>query len=549
MEYIQALKEPGILGPLESHIRGLSQLGRQEAEDLRKLIQLNTSNQERLITQLRYSLTDSLIDQLNQALEGRQLIVKRNLEDLIDRIGERKFSKAKLRKCFEDWLDGGAKLGEEVYIAVNSRKTGIEYDGLQEIIKEEDDRFLTAFWAICSLAQHKTVEALKQSLFLRTSYQIDVNRLGEVIRKGDELKKQPQIVSQIELAEQRINDQNQIEQFLKELNLQARTTDELLQLIGGEQIFKFVSKETVRLLLTRLLTEDIQQPLRIESTRPDWYHLQMANDLSLLLWGMKTYPAETDLFNAYINHISPINFLIERLANNNFREGILVDSTLKDLRQRVNQLTKEYQQRFSSGLSRHKHWTTADFLKRIFQPTRAKYPQATCFILILDGGRWDIVEYLLPALKACLPNHELSSITPLEALEPTTTEINRQALVGALLEKEGDVAFYTYVEGINKREEIGQALNDEKPIKVLNFNFIDSRLHTTALEPPIFYEELALELKANILPYFKNLPAQSLIFMLSDHGFLYQPSKKEAYSHGGASVFEKVIPCGIWLPK
>ena len=102
---------------------------------------------------------------------------------------------------------------------------------------------------------------------------------------------------------------------------------------------------------------------------------------------------------------------------------------------------------------------------------------------------------------------------------------------------------------MNKREEIGQALGDERPIKVINFNFIDARLHSAVLELSIFYEELALELKANILPYFKNLPAQSLIFMLSDHGFSYQPSKKEPYSHGGASVFEKVIPCGIWLPK
>ncbi|MDI6781708.1 MAG: DUF6079 family protein [bacterium] len=549
VEYIQALKEPGIQGPIESHIRGLSQLGRHEAEDLRKLIQMDTSNQERLITQLRYSLTDSLIDQLNQALEGRQLIVKRNLEDLIDRIVERKFQKAKLRKCFEDWLDGGEKLAEEVYVSVNSRKTDTEYDGLQEVIKEEGDRFLAAFWAVCSMAQHKPMEALKQSLFLRSSYQIDSNRLDEVIRHGSELKKQPQTANQIELAEQRIREQNQTEQFLRELNLSARTIDELLQLIAGEHIFKFVSKEAVRLLLTRLLTEDIQHPLSIESTRPDWYHIQMANDLSLLLKGMKTYPAETDLFNAYINHISPINFLIERLASNNFREGILVESILKDLRHRVNQLTKEYQQRFSAELSKHKHWTTDDFLKRIFYPTRAKYPDAACFIIILDGGRWDVFEYLLPEIKACLPNHELSVITPLESLEPTTTEINRQAMVGALLEKEDEAAFYTYVEGINKREEIGQVLSDEKPIKILNFNFIDSRLHTTMLEPHIFYQELSLELKANILPYFKNLPGQSLIFMLSDHGFLYQPSKKEAYSHGGSSVFEKVVPCGVWLPK
>lgn len=555
VEYIQAIKEPNIRAPLESHIRGLSELGRQEAEDLRKLIQLDTSNQERLITQLRYLLTDNLIDQLNQALEGRQLIVKRNLEDLIDRIVQRKFQKAKLKKCFEDWLDGGEKLSEEVYVSINSGKTNVEYAGLEEIVKEEDERFLTAFWAVCALAQHKPMEVLRQSLFLRSSYQIDLNRLDEVINKGSELKKQPQAVNQIELAEQRIRDQNQTEQFLRELNLAARTVDELLQLIGGEEIFRFVSKEAVRLLLTRLLSEEIQQPLSIELVRPDWYHLQMANDLSMLLSRMKSYQtekAETDLFNAYINHISPINFLIERLANNNFREGILVDSTLKELRQRVSQLTKEYQQRFSTELSRHKHWTTADFLKKIFHPTRAKYSETTCFILILDAGRWDVFEYLLPDIKACLSNHELSMITPLEALEPTTTEVNRQAMVGALLEKEEEKAeavFYTYVEGINKREEIGQVLSDEKPIKIFNFNFIDKRLHTSMLEPPLLYQELKLELKANILPYFKNIPRQSLIFILSDHGFSYQPSKKEAYAHGGSSVFEKVVPCGVWVPK
>lgn len=546
VEYIQALKEPAIRSSLESHIRGLSELGRQEAEDLRKLIQLDTANSERLITQLRYSLTDNLIDQINQAHSGRQLIVNRNLEDLVDKIIDRKFPKAKLRKCFEDWLDAGEKLADEVYVAVNSRKTGTEYAGLQEIIKEEDDRFLTGFWAVCALAQHKTVEELKQSLFLRTSYQIDVQRVDEIIRKGDELKEQPQVINQIELVEQKLKDRNQTEQFLRELNLPARNTDDLLQIIAREKIFKFVSREAVRLLLTHLLAGE---PLNIECAGPDWSHIQMVNDLSRLLTGMASYPVETDLLNAYINHISPVNFLIERLGGNNFREGILVESTLKDLRQKVHQVTKEYHQRFSSELSRHKHFSTADFLKRIFEPARAKHPEASCFIFILDGGRWDTVEYLLPHLLGSLPNHELSELIPLEALEPTTTEINRQALVGAILEKEGEVAFYTYGEGMNKREEIAHALADERPIKVLNFNFIDSRLHTGVLELSVFYEELALELKATILPYFKNLPGQSLIFILSDHGFVYQPSKKAPYSHGGTSAFEKIIPCGIWLPK
>jgi hypothetical protein len=376
-----------------------------------------------------------------------------------------------------------------------------------------------------------------------------MNRLDEIIRKGDELKKQPQITNQIELAEQRLKDQNQTEQFLKDLNLAAKTTDELVELITREEIFQFVSKEAVRLLLTHLLTEEMQEPLNIECARQDWAHIQMANDLSGLLTRMKSYPAEFDLLNAYINHIAPINFLLERLAYNNFREGILIEETLKDFRQKVHQLTKEYQHRFSAELLGHKHFSTADFLKRVFEPTRAKYPKAACFIFILDGGRWDTIEYLLPKIKVYLPNHELSALIPLEALEPTTTEINRQALVGTLLENEEEVVLYTYGEGMNKREEIDQALLEEKPIKVLNFNFIDFRLHMAVLELPIFYEGVALELKANLLPYFKNLPTSSLIFILSDHGFLYQPAKKEPYSHGGASAFEKIIPCGIWLPK
>ncbi len=550
IEYLDTLKEPRYRSPLESHIRSLSELGRPEIEGLRKLLEIDTSNVERLIIQLRYLLTEGLISQVNQALEGRELIVKRDISTLIEDIGERKFQKVKLLKCFEDWVNQGENLSDDVYIAIASGSPkGVEnsegYRDSQDAIVEKGERFLSAFWAVCALAQHKGIGGVRESIFLRTAYQINLAHLDQIVQKGLVLKLRTESQGEIEIAERSMKERGEMELFLKELMLYSSSTTELLQIIANEEIFRSVSKEATCLFVNHVLSKDILPTFCVESKRDDWYHIQMTQTLAMLMEKIRGYSTEEDILFAYIHNVSPINFLIEKLANENFREGLLSVEQIKTLNQKVSRITKEYVREFGAKFVAHKHLSISDFYQEIFIPYRKKYPEAFSIIFILDGARWDTFDYLLPQLKQGLPDHNMVQLIALEALEPTVTKINRSALLGPLLEE--GAGFYSYGEGSHKREEICELLSDQTSIKAINFNFIDDRLHSTSIDLPTFYEELNLEMKNNILPYFKHLPKQSLIFIISDHGFLYQPSKKESYTHGGSSPFEKILPCGIWV--
>lgn len=254
----------------------------------------------------------------------------------------------------------------------------------------------------------------------------------------------------------------------------------------------------------------------------------------------------------YVKYISPLNFLFERLIALNFREDLLSKPVLDELEKEITAANQEFNHRFME--SQDRPLSTADFLSSVYQPYREKHPHKSVYIIIFDGMRWDAWEYLLPVIKKALIGHKLAEVVPLEALRPTTTPVNRKALLGGVNEEEEgqilgeDYLFLTAAERGYRREEVADFFQQEVSVKIINFNLIDDRLHRAGTDLYSLYQGLSLDFKTSVAPYFKEL-AGHLLFILSDHGFIYNRQSSQPYTHGGQSAFESIVPASIWLPE
>ncbi|MBU1487428.1 hypothetical protein KKH56_05200, partial [bacterium] len=559
-EYALAFTKSEYREKLEPYMHGLSKLGRhEELANLNKLLNLPTDDHGRLMTDLRYLLTSDLTLQVNKALSGQVLVVERDLDELINRLSFRRFSRPDLILEVERWIDQEVRVKDEAYIQVKRGSKEQETDlgrygqAAREIIAEEGSRFEEAFWLACWWHQHREAE---ESPLLTTGYHIDLKRVDEIAALGDQLLK--------EGADQeikRVREQLNQEMVLSELKISTLGPSELLRILEKEAIFEFVSKEAALILVRHLLSERgtiLKELLARVKARDDWPHLRIVRDVCQILELLKEHkelklvldsdPGE--VAKEYVQYISPLNFLLERLLALNFRGEFLSEPVLSALEKEIAEACGEFAHRFAAG--RERAASTAEFLASVYAPYRKKYGQKPVCILILDGMRWDTYEYLAPGIKEALPQHKLAEVIPLEAIAPTTTPINRKALLGAGHEEDGqilgeDYIFLTAAERSFRREEVACFLAEDTPVKVINFNLIDDRLHKATTDLYSLYQGLSLDFTTSIAPYFKQLTGH-LLFILSDHGFTYVRHSPKPYSHGGQSAFESIIPASIWLP-
>ena len=352
----------------------------------------------------------------------------------------------------------------------------------------------------------------------------------------------------------RIEQQLNQEMVLTGLKISTLGPSELLRILEKEAIFEFVSKEAALILTRHLLSEGgtiLKELLARIKIRDDWPHLRIVRDVCQILELLRGHKEFKEVAKEYVQYISPLNFLLEHLLALNFREELLSGPALSELEKEIAGATKKFGRRFARG--RDRAVSTADFLTHIYQPYRKKYEQRPVCILILDGMRWDTYEYLAPGIKEALPQHKLAEIIPLEAIVPTTTLVNRKALLGGRDEEEGqllkdDYIFLTSAEQGYRREEVASFLQQDAAVKVISFNLIDDRLHHATTDLYSLYQGLSLDFTTSVAPYFKQLTGH-LLFILSDHGFTYTRHSPQPYSHGSQSAFESIIPASIWLPR
>lgn len=288
-EYARAFTAGEYREKLEPYMHALSELGRHEQlADLNKLLELPVDNPPRLMTDLRYLLTSDLTAEVNKALSGQVLVVERNLDELIERLSFRRFSRRDIISEVQEWIDQGGKVRDDAYIHVKrgSEEQGISLErygqAAREAIAEEGSRFEEAFWLACCLHQHQKAE---ESLILKTGYRLDLSRFDEITTMGRQLLKAG-AEQEIKRVEQRLSQ----EMVLTELKIPSLESGELLTMLEREAIFEFVSKEAARSLIRHLVSEgglikdaSLKEAFGRLKERDDWPHLKIVVNVYQIL--------------------------------------------------------------------------------------------------------------------------------------------------------------------------------------------------------------------------------------------------------------------------
>ncbi len=184
---------------------------------------------------------------------------------------------------------------------------------------------------------------------------------------------------------------------------------------------------------------------------------------------------------------------------------------------------------------------TIDFIPRIFKPFFDRYiknREQSAYIILFDGMRWDEWEILKPRImKIFHGKMAMEDVIPLIAILPSTTEWARRAIFagdfpGNFVEENEDdllksaletmdvAKIQTSGESPDQRDNVLNFLEDTSQIKPIIFNLIDIKIHSTTQNLVTLYEEVEINFNNTIQPYLEKIPSDSLVFIVSDHGFI-----------------------------
>lgn len=296
-----------------------------------------------------------------------------------------------------------------------------------------------------------------------------------------------------------------------------------------------------------------------EIRQKDWWRSKERRD-DVELWTQEIYP----------KYLSRIELLRDRIETLNFRCDLLSSALMQKILDDARQILTSIGESFADlvqkcyplwvmGIETPKPTMTTDFISQVFQPFFDKYikdDDQSAYIIVFDGMRWDQWELLRPKILQTFQGQlALEDVVPLMATLPSTTEWARKTIFagefpadfsaeseGELLEAAlgvGQVAqVQTSGEAPGKRDKVLEFLEGSSQIKPIIFNLIDMKLHGMMQNLVTLHEEVEVNFNNTIQPYLEKIPANSLVFIVSDHGFvelsargIVAPSRSEAEPH------------------
>ncbi len=254
----------------------------------------------------------------------------------------------------------------------------------------------------------------------------------------------------------------------------------------------------------------------------------------------------------YPAHLSKLELMAAELEQLNFQCDFLPNPVIDELLGRVKGLINEYNTKFAQQIAttfparlaanRDKPSLTVDFLETLFLPRYQQYigeRARAAYIFMFDGMRWDTWEALKPKVLSTFQGRlALDGIFPLLSILPSTTEHNRYAIFtgefpnGDADKDWGDVLVHAFqnrgIHGVrwisgtekNQAEMLALIEADEIPVKIFNFTFIDQKLQGANQNLSTVYEEIKGSFELLVQPYLERMPSDSLIFLMSDRGFI-----------------------------
>ena len=165
---------------------------------------------------------------------------------------------------------------------------------------------------------------------------------------------------------------------------------------------------------------------------------------------------------------------------------------------------------------------------------------------MLDGMRWDTWEAIKPKVLSTFQGRlALDGVFPLVSVLPSTTEYNkyaiftgefpsgktdndwRDALIPAFQARGIHGVQWINDSGNNQAEMLALIEAEDVPVKVFNFTFIDQKLQQATQNLSTVYEEIKVNFELLVQPYLDRIPNDSLIFLISDRGFIETTDYRE----------------------
>ena len=254
----------------------------------------------------------------------------------------------------------------------------------------------------------------------------------------------------------------------------------------------------------------------------------------------------------YQADLSKLELMAAELEQLNFQCDFLPTSVIGQVLGRVKGLVDEYNIEFAQRIAtsfptwtvsnRDKPLLTVDFLELLFLSRYQQYIQEksqSAYIFMFDGMRWDTWEAIKPKVLSTFQGRiALDGIFPLVSILPSTTAYNKYAIfTGEFPNGDADnnweealiPAFQSRgIHGVrwisdgenNQAEMLALIETEDVPVKIFNFRFIDQKLQQATQNLSTVYEEIKVNFERVIQPYLERIPSDSLIFLISDRGFI-----------------------------
>ena len=254
----------------------------------------------------------------------------------------------------------------------------------------------------------------------------------------------------------------------------------------------------------------------------------------------------------YQADLSRLELMAAELEQLNFQCNFLPATVIGEVLGRVKGLVDEYSIEFAQQIAtsfpawtasnRDKPLLTVDFLEMLFLPRYQQYRQEksqSVYVFMFDGMRWDTWEAIKPKVLSTFQGRlALDGVFPLVSILPSTTAYNKyaiftgefpngdadndweDALIPAFAKRGIHSVRWISDDGNNQAEIVALIESDDVPVKVFNFTFIDQKLEQATQNLSTVYEEIKVNFERLVQPYLERIPSDSLIFLISDRGFI-----------------------------
>ncbi len=412
---------------------------------------------------------------------------------------------------------------------------------------------------------------------------VQINRLrGQLVKNFPELA-----IEHVKQTEEWLSsDTRRISLFNAHVGVDKIDLVETAEFAASERIFCSPMRDALRILAERIsLSPDILPEGLINSVlsnvekhlflQDDTNYLKIKDifnafacliELSRLSKRTKSSPKES-IFDIYPQYLSKLEYLRDRFESLNFKCKLLKDALMRSVFKKVDRLVTDYNVAFAQLVKTdYVRWVSGggkspllakDFLRLLFFPCYGEYVQGkkrTAYIILFDGMRWDCWNLIKPRLLKIFEGKlKLKEIVPLLSTLPTTTEYAKPSLFGLSnirtgnwheldIFKQRHISAQTITDFGQNLDHIVQLVEDaEVSVKVLNFPLIDQKLHNSLRNLSTLYEEVLVNFDDIIEPCLERIPPNSLVFVLSDHGFIEIKGKPRQIPNGDINVKKRHI--------